>query len=417
MTNRSSNDVPRLQGWPKRLIPAVIVVAALSILIFLPLAKPAVPINLTPEDQILVARQNAFGFALFRDLIKDGGNVFISPTSIALALSISYNGAQGETKTAMAQTLMISNMTVEQVNNASKNIITFLNYPDKDVELLTANSIWARKGVAFNEEFLRTVQECFDARAGVLDGGDQAVETINRWVDRETRKMIPKIIDQLDPQQVMFLVNAIYFKGAWNKPFDQELTRDEEFTLDHGSKKICPMMRMSKAKDFPYLETPDFEAIELPYGESARLGMYLFLPKEMDAFLANLSMDGWNGWMDQFQELTGTIVMPRFRVEFSKRLNQALESLGMGIAFDPEAANFGGMSDVQTWIDFVDHKAVVEVNEKGTEAAGATIVVHTLSAGPKAQFQMRVDRPFFFVIRDNQSGAILFMGLIKDPQI
>ena len=120
--------------------------------------------------------------------------------------------------------------------------------------------------------------------------------------------------------------------------------------------------------------------------------------------------------MEQFEELTGTIMMPKFRVEFCKRLNEALKSMGMGIAFDPAAADFGAMSDDETWVDFVDHRAVAEVDEKGTEAAAATIVVHTLRAGPKAQFQMRVDRPFFFAIRDNQSGAILFMGLIRNPQ-
>jgi serpin B len=306
-------------------------------------------------------------------------------------------------------------LALQQVNNASKNIITFLNNPDRDVEILTANSIWARKGTAFKEEFLRTVQDSFDAKAGVLDENDPA-QAINNWVAKQTKNMIPKIIDQVGPLQVMFMVNAIYFKGAWKTPFDQDLTREEEFNLGDGSKKMCPMMRLAEAKEFRYLETPDFEAIELPYGESGRLAMYLFLPEETDAFLANLSIGNWDGWMDQFQILTGTIVMPRFRVEFSRRLNEVLKSLGMEIAFDPAAADFGAMSDDQTWIDFVDHRAVAEVNEKGTQAAAATIVVHTLRAGPKAQFQMRADRPFLLAIRDNQSGAILFMGLINNPQ-
>jgi len=336
--------------------------------------------------QVLVARQNAFGIALFRELAKEGGNVFISPTSIALALSMSYNGAQGDTKTAMAQTLMISNLTLEQVNNASKNIITFLNNPDRDVEILTANSIWAKKDIVFKEAFLNTIQESFDAKAGVLDEDDSA-ETINNWVARQTKKMIPKIIDTVRPDQVMFMVNAIYFRGDWKTPFNKELTREEEFTLDDGSKRMCPMMRLTEPKEFGHLETPDFEAIELPYGQSGRLAMYLFLPREIDAFLADLSVDDLDTWMQQFEELPGTIVMPKFRVEFSKRLNEALKSLGMSIVFDPWAADFRAMSDNETWIEFVDHRAVAEVNEKGTKAAAATIVVHTRGA-PKAQFHI-----------------------------
>jgi len=404
------------QTWARSPILIGIVTMALLILIFLlPLAKPSTPINLTHEDQVLVARQNAFGIAVFRELAKEGGNVFISPTSIALALSMSYNGAQGDTKTAMAQTLMISNLTLEQVNNASKNIITFLNNPDRDVEILTANSIWAKKDIVFKEAFLNTIQESFDAKAGVLDEDDSA-ETINNWVARQTKKMIPKIIDTVRPDQVMFMVNAIYFRGDWKTPFNKELTREEEFTLDDGSKRMCPMMRLAEPKEFGHLETPDFEAIELPYGQSGRLAMYLFLPREMDAFLADLSVDDLDTWMQQFEELPGTIVMPKFRVEFSKRLNEALKSLGMSIVFDPWAADFGAMSDNETWIEFVDHRAVAEVNEKGTKAAAATIVVHTLRGAPKAQFHMKVDRPFFFIIRDNQSGAILFVGLIRDPQ-
>jgi serpin B len=402
-------------GYHLKIASLLAIAAGVITLVILPLVKPAMPINLTPQDQILVERQNAFAFQLFRELMSDadGGNVFISPTSVALALSMSYNGAEGDTRAAMGEALGIENLTLGQVNNASESIIAFLNHPDRDVELSVANAIWAREGVEFRDEFRTTIERHFCGKAGVLDGDDKGGEAINRWVKRKTKGMVPKIIDHVGPDQVMFLVNAIYFKGDWTYPFDRDLTREREFTMDDGSRKMVPMMGLGEAQEFGYLKTPDYEAVELPYGESGRLGMYIYLPVDMDEFLEGLVLQELQ--MDEFEELTGTVVLPKFRVEYAKRLNGALKNLGMEIAFKP-GADFTAMSDTQTWIDFVDHRAIIEVNERGTEAAGATVVVNTWSAGPKAEFQMRVDRPFFLVIRDSQSGAILFMGLIMNPQ-
>ena len=211
----------------------------------------------------------------------------------------------------------------------------------------------------------------------------------------------------------MFLVNAVYFKGEWSEPFNPNLTRELEFTLRNGSKKMHPMMSMTNAQELGYLETPEFQAVRLPYGESGRLGMYVFLPQNMDDFIRDLSVENWDRWIKRFREREVKVVLPKIRLEYSKRLNDVLKALGMEVAFTPAAADFGDMTEEAAWIDFVDHKCFLEVDEEGTEAAAATAAAVILGGGDI----MRVDRPFFFAIEDSESAAIAFMGLIENPSL
>jgi serpin B len=394
---------------------ALLAISLLIVAVFLSLpARPVSSINLTKQDLTIVECHNVFGFNLFHQLCTDGGNVFISPPSIALALSMTYNGAQGETKLAMANALSIEDIPIEDINVASEKLLDLLQNPDPDTELTVADSIWARKGVEFEEKFLHNNEEFFNAHIEILKFNDQALKTINNWVSSNTGGKIPTILDRIDPLHVMFLINAIYFEGEWSQPFNPNLTRDMEFTLRNGTKKMHPMMTMTNAEELLYLETSQFQAVKLPYGESGRLGMYVFLPQDIDDFTQELSLGNWKSWTRRFREETVRIVLPKIRLEYSKRLNDALKALGMEIAFTP-AADFGAMtkSEGEAWIDFVDHKTFLEIDEKGTKAAAATVVAIKLSATN----QMKVDRPFFFAIVDNESGSIIFMGLIENPTL
>jgi serine protease inhibitor len=399
-----------------KLVPGAAGLAALLLVVavFLSLlgTEPVSSINLTKQDLAIVQRHNIFGFNLFRQLYRDGGNVFISPTSIAIALSMTYNGAQGETKLAMAKALSIEDILLEDVNVASEKMLALLQSPDPHAELLVANSIWARKGVEFKEKFLQDNEQFYNARIEVLRFDDQALKAINDWVSSNTKGRIPTILDQIDPSHIMFLVNAIYFEGEWSLPFNPELTKELEFTLRNGTKKMHPMMTMTNAEELPYLETSQFQAIRLPYGESGRLGMYVFLPQDIDEFIQDLTIENWNSWISKFHEQEVSVVLPKIRLEYSKRLNEALKTLGMEIAFTP-AADFGRMVEGEAWIDFVDHKTFLEIDEKGTKAAAATVVAIMRSS----RFHVRVNRPFLFAIVDNESASIIFMGLIENPTL
>lgn len=400
----------RLRKW----VPgaAVLAILLLVLAVFLSLlgTEPVSSVNLTKQDLVIVQRHNTFGFNVFRELCKDGGNVFISPPSIALALSMTYNGAQGETRLAMAKALSIEGIPLEDVNAASEKMLALLQGADPDAELLVANSIWARKGVEFKEKFLQDNEQFFSAQIEVLSFDELALKAINDWVSRNTGGKIPTILDQIDPLHIMFLINAIYFSAEWSEPFNPDLTRELQFTLRNGTKKMHPMMSMTNAVKVPYLETSQFQAVRLPYGESGRLGMYVFLPQDIDEFIKDLSIKNWNSWIQGLREEEVSIVLPKVKLEYSKRLNEVLSALGMGIAFTP-VADFGGMVNGGARIDFVDHKTFLNIDEKGTEAAAATVVA--IMRGSK--FHMRVNRPFFFAIVDSESGSMVFMGLVENP--
>jgi serpin B len=246
-----------------------------------------------------------------------------------------------------------------------------------------------------------------------------AVPTINRWVSDETNGKIEHLIERIEHEK-LFLLNAIYFKGAWASEFDKAKTRDDDFTLVRGSKRV-PMM--SQSGNYPYLETKDFQAVSLPYG-GGRVSFYVFLPTQQSslaAFEKNLTEANWQQWMQGFNATDGDISLPRFRVEYEATLNDALKALGMGVAFDEGRANFSGMiraSGQNVYISRVKHKTFAEVNEEGTEAAAVTSTEMraTSAMRPQQRFNMVVDRPFFCAIRDNSTGAVLFMGSIYDPQ-
>jgi serine protease inhibitor len=371
----------------------------------------------TPIDSRLVAANTRFGFKLFSQILKQGDaeNLMVSPSSVAIALSMTYNGASGETQKAMAKTLELQDMSLAELNQANATLQTDLMQADPKVKLAIANSLWGKQGFTFQPDFLQRNQEFYKAEVENLDfASPAAVERINAWVKQKTEDKIPEIIQEIDPSQVLFLINAVYFKGNWTQQFDPKLTSDRPFMLSDRTQKTVPMM--SQRGDYQYAETEQFQAVSLPYGDG-RLSMYVFLPKTgLPEFTPMLTAENWETWMAQFSKRQGAIQLPRFKFEYETTLEKALTAIGMGAAFDAAQSDFSGMSAERVVINQVKHKTFIEVNEEGTEAAAVTSVgVRTLSAPTVAPFQMVVDRPFFAAIRDNQTGTILFMGTVTEP--
>ena len=401
----------------------ILLVGCLTALIIInPFEKEPYEYNLTASDEKLIFSQNDFGFEVLEKLNNgEDANIFISPSSIALALSMTYNGADGQTKQEMADVLRLNDLSIEEVNLASNNLIKYLENPDPDIKLYVANSIWANEQVEFKQDFLETNKEYYDAEVTSLPFDSKAIRKINGWVDDNTNGKIDKILDGVGPNDIMYLINAIYFKGDWTEKFKKKNTEDREFTLDDGTKIMTPLMKNSDR--YSYLENDEFQAINMPYGDSKKISMFVFLPKDDSSeFVNNLNSEDWDKWMKDFKNKEGTILMPKFKTEYEKELNEILIEMGMSSSFDENNADFSNLAEIpgqNVYIGFVKHKTYVDVYEEGTEAAAVTVVgMRATSAGidPEPPFYMEVNKPFFFVIRDNESGANLFMGYITDPR-
>jgi serpin B len=349
-----------------------------------------------------------------------GKNVFVSAPNVALALAIAANGAQGETFDALAAPLAGKGATRDQMNTDFAALQAQLKQNSGSITLTLANSLWLNAGPPLNPDYLQRTQQYYDATLRVLDFAQpQSADEINQWVQGATNGKIPAIVDQLTADQALLIVSAIYFKAAWLRPFRAELTEDQPFSLASGAQVTVPMM--SQSGFFSHLKNDQFEAIYLPYaGNTAR--MVVMLPAEgsdVDALRRQLTPQNWAAWSATFTPAQGTLRLPRFKTEFAITLNDALENMGMGMAFDPQRADFAGMRPAppNLFISEVKHRSVIDVDEAGTEAAAVTSVsMGTTSARPSAKpFEMTVDRPFLFAIEDRQSGLLLFEGIIHQP--
>lgn len=374
-----------------------------------------------PVNPKLIAANTQFGFKLFSEILKKNkqDNIFVSPSSVAIALSMTYNGAEGETKAAMAKALQLQGLTIEELNRANANLKASLEKADPSVQLAIANSLWADRDISFNPDFMQRNRTFYNAEVTTLSFADPATpQRINSWVNQKTRGKINQIVDRVSPDQAMFLINAIYFKGQWTEKFEQQKTQERPFFLANGSQKRHPLMQQNGK--YRYYETDQFQAVSLPYGKE-RLSFYVFLPKEklnLSAFYKNLTAENWQTWMQSFSQREGSIQLPKFKLSYDVDLKDALSALGMATAFDASKADFSKLSSATTKIDQVKHKTFVEVNEEGTEAAAVTSVgiVATSVQIEQKPFEMIVNRPFFCAIRDNQTGEILFMGAINNPR-
>ncbi len=380
------------------------------------------PRQLEAGETALVQADNSFGLKLFREVHAQGGadNIFIAPLSVSMALGMAYNGADGSTREAMQRTLEFQGLELSEVNESYRSLIDLLRGLDPAVQFLIANSIWYDQTLTFEQDFLQVNRDFFDAEVTGLDFTDSsAAPTINHWVDRSTNGLITEIVDSpISPELVMFLINAIYFKGDWTNPFDEELTRLGSFTLADGSERQVEMMSYAKPDTvLAYFDANSgVQVLDMKYGGKA-YSMTIAMPQQagdIDALVEGLDAGTWEGWIEGLVETQAQVTMPKFILEYEIELNAALEALGMGEAFDPFNADFTKIysGGERVYISKVKHKTFVDVNEKGTEAAAVTSVEIGVTSLPPV---IVVDKPFVFAVRERFSGAVLFLGLMMDP--
>ncbi len=375
----------------------------------------------SPADQEKLASANTgFAFDLLKQITREqpGTNVFISPFSVSTVLQMVGNGAGGETKAEMQRILKTTDLPAETLNAACKDLNQSLN-SQTNVILNLANAIWYQEGVRLKPGFVSDNQNFFAAKlAGVDFAKPESAQTINDWADKSTRGKIKEVVRwPIPPLTRVILANAIYFKGKWDRPFDKRETQPHVFHLSGGGEKQTPTMWQHR--DLSYQEGDGYQAVRLPYA-GGRLQMYLFLPAT-NSTLAKLLAD-FNGeaWRDkilpQFEKHKGTLALPRFKMEYAAVLNDPLKALGMKQAFS-ENADFSAVAAEPLYVSEVKQNSFVDMNEEGTEAAAVT-TVNMIAKGmfrPEKSFEMIVDRPFLFVIGDDSTKSILFMGVIYDP--
>ncbi|MFP4482557.1 MAG: serpin family protein [Thermovirgaceae bacterium] len=396
-----------------------------------PFASMAAESKNAMDCETLVEGNNRFALDLYTSLAAEetfeGQNVFLSPYSVSSALAMTWAGSMGETAGQMEKVLrfqMGSKKTHEAFHEFDTMLETFQE--EEAVELSVANSIWPQAGYPLKEDYVKLVRQNYGITVTPVDyrgNAEVARETINSWVEGETNKKITNLIGKnvLTPLTRLVLVNAIYFKGTWLHPFDAEATCKTPFHLNREETVEVPMMHQEGR--FRYAEHKGMQAVELPYGKD-NLSMLVLLPEEekaLEALEADLSVEELQQ-MSQAMELRKVRVsLPRFEITWGTHsLKGVLKSHGMKIPFEAGQADFSNMAGEPGDLNIGDvlHKAFVKVSEEGTEAAAATaVIVVTRSATSEEVAVFRADRPFLFFIRENSTGAILFMGRCMNPKI
>jgi serine protease inhibitor len=380
------------------------------------------PRALSIEEHAVIHASNSFAFDILRETVRQqpADNVFLSPLSASFALGMTMNGARGTTQDGMRGVLGFGNMELAAVNEAYRALIDLLVRLDRGVDIRIANSIWALQGFPFHEDFYGTARRYFDAEVSTLDfARHDAAATINRWVAQKTGNRIEEIVEApIPPDVVMYLINAVYFKGDWRVRFQRSLTADAPFRRADGSQATVRMMMHPQTELLHHYDAAAaVDVVELLYGRGA-FAMTIVLPAagvSVDDVIAGLDSEQWRGWLVALQERQLQFAMPRFRLEYETVMNEPLVTLGMGVAFGrAPGTDFRGLSPLglELFISNVKQKTFVEVNEEGTEAAAATAVEISRTSGPPS---VTVDRPFLLAIRERFSGTILFIGKVGDP--
>ena len=384
-----------------------------------PVEKEPKKIALNKKSAEILQADRQFAFELFKEIhaLSDADNLMISPLSTSYALGMTLNGANGETKDAFRQVLHFENLTDQEVNESYQDLMSQLVTLDDEVQFSIANSIWYKLGYQVLEAFIATNQEYFDAAVEELDFSDpEAVDIINGWIEEKTNDKIRDMLDYIPGDAVMYLINAIYFNATWKYQFDPEETFEDNFILEGGAMHQTDFMQVEGT--FNYTSQEAFTAVELPYGDSA-FSMVVLLPKP-EVTIADLAealdAESWDSWFNTSYPTNVLIQLPKFKYGFKSLLNDPLINLGLGIAFT-EGADFSNITlGGGIFISRVIHQTFIDVNEEGTEAAAATIVEMIESSIPAGPIQFRADKPFLYVIRENSTEALLFMGKVGKPE-
>jgi len=396
-----------------------------GILLFSCSNKTEAPIvsNLTPTEKSakIIAADNRFGMEIFQKVnasLAVPQNTMISPLSISLALAMAYNGAAGNTKTQMEDMLHKANLTADDINQSYKDLVSSLVSHDPLVELSISNAIFYRNSFHIKDNFITTNQNYYQAEVSGLDFSNttETLNTVNGWVNTQTKGKIDKIIDKVNPEDIMYLLNAIYFNGQWTYSFNTQDTSDQNFTKEDNTAIQVPTMSIENP--FNYYSQTDFQMLEMPYG-SGKYSMLIFLPasgKKVDDVISQLTSDNITDWISKLTEQKKKVYLPKFEFKFDASLVDELKALGMTDAFDYAKANLSGISDdSKLAISEVKHKTYIKVDERGTEAAAVTgITIIATAIGPDFN-TFRVDHPFVFAIREQDTNAILFIGKVMDP--
>jgi serpin B len=384
--------------------------------------KPTETITLPPDAKKLALDNSAFAFDLYQKLRSREGNLFFSPYSISAALAMTYAGARGDTEKQMAKTLHFS-LDQEDLHPAFGELQAWLNQIQESggITLRAANSLWPQESYKFLDEYLFLTKSYYGVSVTPVDyvaASEAACKMINKWVEDRTEHKIKDLIQPgiLHALTRLVLVNGIYFKGTWVSRFDPADTRDTPFHV--SPTKDVETRMMSQMEEVRYAEFKSAQILELPY-VGDRLSMLIVLPEEIDGLGAlerSLSVKNLRAWRERLHKRKVNIYLPKFTMTREFRLDETLQAMGMADAFSLPPADFSGMTGTpDLFISAVIHKAFVEVNEEGTEAAAGTALPAPRAHGIPWPPDFRADHPFLFLIQETRTGSILFLGRVADP--
>lgn len=379
-----------------------------------------VPVVLDLKQKEVVTSANDFAFDLFKPVVsadQASKNIMLSPFSIISALSMTLNGAAGQTYDDMLTALRYDGLSLDEINGTYLKLMKEMVPVDPRVVMNIANSAWVEKRLAVKQAYIDALTTWYLAEVKSIDVTDpDAVSDVNSWIEEKTNGKISDMLNSLDPDLAMLLINAVYFNGKWRNRFDKSSTTDSPFYLPDNSSVSVPMMYQEGA--FAVAHTENATLVELPYGQG-NYSMVVLLPdegKSLTDVAETLTPENWSSWMGYLSSVPSEIklYMPRFRYEYKCLLNDLLTSLGMGIAFT-DNADFSNISDQGLLISRVLHQTFIDNNEEGTEAAAATVVeisFTSIGTGPQV---VNLNRPFIYVIRETTTGTIIFMGQVINP--
>jgi serine protease inhibitor len=377
-----------------------------------------VPINLTADQVSLIGYENSFAFDILRKVLENTGeneNIIISPLSVSLALSMTLNGANGTTRTAMLEALRVKGISPDIINMSYKNLSEALLKIDNRVLISIANSVWTEKNFVVKKPFSDILTGFYNAESKPFDIADPlAPKQINSWIGSKTNGLIKNMVEKLNDNTVMLLINAIYFKGKWKSQFDVKNTENKPFYKPDGSISQVPMMKQKS--DFKSFTGQGFVLAEFQYGQG-NFVIDVILPgdnNKIAGIIPLINENTFKGWLNQMTEKETNLSFPRFKFGYKKQLKDILTTMGMGIAFT-DNADFSNISNIPLLINDVTHQAFIETNEEGTEAAAATIVDIGVTSVPVTPFVISIDHSFLFIIRETTTNSILFMGRVADP--
>ena len=378
--------------------------------------------QLSNQEMELIDATNQFSFNIIKKLDQEeaGNNFFISPVSIGYALGMVFNGADGETKQGIKNTLDFGDLSDEEINSSYKNLTALLLNMDKKVALGLANSIWYKNTYDVHENFATKMREYYDARIEGLDFDDpDANDIINGWIEEKTNDRIKDMLDEIPPSAVMYLVNAIYFKADWTYQFDESATKKDDFFLKSGSSIQVDLM-YSKGATVEYHNAQDLQMIDIPYGNK-QFSMTILLPHQgssVDEVWQNMTDEKLAEMDANSDTSTVELYLPKFELEYKKELKDILAEMGMHKAFNQAELPHLFTEDLDLFISKVLHQSFLKVDEKGSEAAAATVVgIEVTSIGGGKPQVIKIERPFGLMIREKHSGSILFAGKIVNPNM